>query len=87
MLFFALLLQSAPTMGEELSVALRLVDPASEREEMRDRRYRLDVEPAPIEDAKDRALRSVWKPCGLTGAPVCPSQGRLTVRASFEPPG
>lgn len=80
MLFFLLLLQTAPNDPDPvaepafpriLDVAARdCVDGACDP----GRRYRLDVSPAAGEDAKDRALRGEWQPCGTTGAPVCPSK-------------
>lgn len=84
MLVFAILLQSAPAFGETGAMP-RLVDFAAERTALRERRFRLEVEPAPVEDAKDRALRGVWRSCGLTGAPVCPSKGKIRLRAVLEP--
>ncbi|MEI9853146.1 MAG: hypothetical protein WDN24_22485 [Sphingomonas sp.] len=84
MLVFAILLQTVPPETGEAPAMPRLTDPATEREMMREvmreRRFRLDVESVPVEDAKNRALRAVWRPCGLTGAPVCPSKGTFVVR-------
>ncbi len=48
------------------------------------RRYRLDADVATGDDAKDRALQGVWRPCETTGAPVCPGKGSITLRASLD---
>ena len=81
MLFFALLLQTIPADPDpaQESAFPRILDVAAQdcAENRCDpgRRYRLDVDVAPGEDPKRRALRGVWQPCGITGAPFCPSKG------------
>ena len=94
MLFLAMLLQTIPSDPEKsgtpalprmldlvsvecIDAAGCSVDPA--------RRYRLDMEAAPGEDAQRSALRGVWQACETTGAPVCPSKGRLILRTAIEP--
>lgn len=90
MLFFALLLQTVPAdpdPGAEpafpriLDVAAQ--DCAGNRCDP-GRRYRLDVDVVQGEDPKRIALRGAWQPCGITGAPVCPSKGRTILRADLD---
>lgn len=47
------------------------------------RRFRLESEPAPVDDVMTRAMQGVWKPCETTGAPKCPAKGRLVFRTEF----
>jgi hypothetical protein len=90
MLFFALLLQTAPADPDPNAepAPLRILDVAAS--DCADgacdpgRRYRLNVERVAGEKPKDRALRGVWQPCATTGAPVCPSKGRRIMRADFD---
>lgn len=86
MLFFALLLQTVSTDSDPTGEPPlpRILDLAAQNCEGvvcdPGRRYRLDVDSTAGEDAKNRALRGVWQPCGTTGAPVCPSKPRALVR-------
>jgi len=90
MLLWALLLQTVPVRPDEepvapelptiLDLAARDCAAAKACGGEQPRRYRLDVETVASENAKDRALRGAWRPCGITGAPVCPSKGRVVLR-------
>lgn len=89
MLALAMLLQTAPIKAEEpLPRLLDLV--AAECVDERGcavdggRRFRLSTEPRPGEDSMARAMHGVWEPCETTGAPKCPSKGRLILRAEIE---
>ena len=90
MLFFLLLLQTAPSdpdPGAEPAFP-RILDLAARdcAEGACDpgRRYRLDVDTVAGERPKDRALRGVWQRCGTTGAPVCPSKGHRILRTDID---
>ena len=93
MLFLALLLQAAPQDVEDrrrepalpriLDIANRDCGPVGCARPP-SRRYRLQVETAMPEDPQQRALRGAWQPCGITGAPVCPSRGRVVVRSDLD---
>jgi hypothetical protein len=48
------------------------------------RRYRLASQPVVGEDSMARAMHGVWEACETTGAPKCPSRGRLILRAEIE---
>ncbi|MBO9714444.1 hypothetical protein [Sphingomonas sp.] len=48
------------------------------------RRFRLESEPARVDDTMTRAMQGVWKPCETTGAPKCPSKGRLIYRTDID---
>ena len=48
------------------------------------RRFRLESQPRTIDGSMERAMRGVWEPCETTGAPVCPSKGKLIFRAEIE---
>lgn len=90
MLFFALLLQTVPADPDPVAepsfprildrAALDCADGACDP----GRRYRLDVATVAGERPKDRALRGEWRPCGTTGAPVCPSKGRTILRTDLD---
>lgn len=87
MLLWAVLLQTVPLKQEErpqpaLPRLLDLVQHQGSVEKTR-RRYRLDVATVAAEDDKTRALRGEWKPCETTGAPVCPSKGRLLFKTGM----
>ena len=90
MLFFLLLLQTAPSKSDPPPDPAfpRILDLAAK--DCADgacdpgRRYRLDVRQVTTERAKDRALRGEWRPCATTGAPVCPSRGRRILRTDID---
>ena len=88
MLLWAILLQTVPLKQEQdrtptaLPRILDLVQPSGSAEKAQ-RRYRLDVATVMDEDDKTRALRGEWKPCETTGAPVCPSKGRLLFKTGM----
>ncbi|MEZ0242262.1 MAG: hypothetical protein ACAH11_02725 [Sphingomonas sp.] len=90
MLFFLLLLQTAPSDPDPSSEPAfpRILDVAA-----RDcadgacdpgRRYRLEAEPVAGEKPKDRALRGAWQPCGTTGSSICPSRPHRIMRTDFD---
>ena len=92
MLLWAILLQTVPMRDSDpvprafprlLDLAGQACRDAAECGGDPPRRYRLETRSLPIADSKIRALRGEWKACGTTGAPVCPSRGRLTFRDSF----
>lgn len=90
MLLWAILLQTVPLKPDDEPVAPafpRILDLAATDCVHGDctdqRRYRLDVDSVVTGDAKLRALRGSWRPCGTTGAPVCPSKGRLVLRTDL----
>ena len=92
MLLLAMLLQTAATPDPDTGVLPNLpglagVDCADLTgcEPDPGRRYRLDVQPAREASTMQRAMRGVWKPCGTTGAPVCPTQPHLLFRAELDP--
>jgi hypothetical protein len=93
MLLWALLLQTVPVRPEEepaapalptiLDLAARDCAAAAACGVVPTRRYRLDVQAVISEDPKNSALRGAWRPCGITGAPVCPSKGHLLLRTDL----
>ena len=90
MLFFLLLLQTAPQDSDPAAEPAfpRILDIAARdcAEGACDpgRRYRLHVDVARGEDPKRRALRGAWQPCGTTGMPVCPSKGQTILRTDLD---
>lgn len=89
MLLWAILLQTVPLKPEEeRATALpRILDIAQQEcidcGDSPERRFRLDVQPVAARDTKAVALKGYWRPCGTTGAPVCPSRGRKVLHADF----
>lgn len=88
MLLWAILLQTVPLKQEDdrpQPALPRILDLAQQQRsgEATGRRYRLDVATVSAEDNKHLALRGQWKPCGTTGAPVCPSKGRILFRTGM----
>lgn len=47
-------------------------------------RYRLPLPDNAVVDHKKEAVASSGLPCGTTGAPVCPSNGRQIVRTTLD---
>jgi hypothetical protein len=88
MLFFLLLLQPAPADPEPVAEPAfpRILDLVATERAQGDcdpgRRYRLDVNEARGEDARQRALRGEWRACATTEGAVCPTTQRTPLRGA-----
>jgi len=83
MLFFALLLHGVTDPPNPPALP-RILDRCADGGCDTARRYRLVAEDVTREDAQVRELRGNWEACGTTGAPVCPTNGRMIVHASLD---
>lgn len=91
MLVLAFLLQAVPAAHQDPAKPLpRILDLAGTLcvvdgcDSEPGRRFRLDSESERPESTMQRAMKGVWRACETTGAPKCPSKGRLILQAPIE---